>query len=51
MMSQNEMSGGAAAEQHYRKWKTLAPLGLLATGLGASGVGQLTILKGRDAPT
>jgi hypothetical protein len=38
-------------EQHYQKWKTLAPLGLLATGLGASGVGQSTILKGRDAST
>ncbi|MEF8815644.1 MAG: hypothetical protein V5A20_01290 [Salinibacter sp.] len=40
-----------AADQHYRTWKTLAPLGLLATGLGASGVGQSTLLKGRDAPT
>ena len=39
------------AEQHYQKWKTLAPLGLLATGLGASGVGQSTLLKGRDEPT
>jgi len=50
-MSQNETSGAAAAEQHYRKWKTLAPLGLLATGLGASGVGQSTLMKGRDVPT
>jgi hypothetical protein len=40
-----------AAERHYQKWKALAPLGLLATGLGASGVGQSTLLKGRDAPT
>ena len=40
-----------AAERHYEKWKTLAPLGLLATGLGASGVGQSTLLKGRDEPT
>jgi len=38
-------------EQHYQKWKTLAPLGLLATGLGASGVGQSTLMKGRDEPT
>ena len=50
-MSQNETSGAATAEQHYRKWATLAPLGLLATGLGASGVGQSTLMKGRDAPT
>jgi len=38
-------------EQHYQKWKTLAPLGLLATGLGASALGQSTLLKGRDEPT
>ncbi|WP_263784939.1 hypothetical protein [Salinibacter grassmerensis] len=41
----------ALADQHYRNWKVLAPLGLLATGLGASGVGQSTLLKGRDEPT
>ncbi len=40
-----------AADQHYQKWKTLAPLGLLATGLGASGIGQSTLMKGRDTPT
>ena len=51
-MSQVETnSDDTAAERHYRKWKRLAPLGLLATGLGASGVGQSTILKSRDAPT
>jgi hypothetical protein len=33
---------------HYDKWKTLAPLGLLAVGLGASGVGQATLMKGDD---
>ena len=38
-------------EHHYRKWKTLAPLGLLATGLGASGVGQSTLMKGRNEST
>ena len=52
MMSQIETnSDDTAAERHYQKWKTLAPLGLLATGLGASGIGQSTILKSRDAPT
>ena len=50
-MSQNKTSGDAAAEQHYQKWKTLAPLGLLATGLGASALGQSTLLKGRDEST
>ncbi len=40
-----------SAERHYRNWTVLAPLGLLATGLGASGVGQSTLLKGRGAPT
>jgi hypothetical protein len=50
-MDPHESSSGTSAEQHYQKWKTLAPLGLLATGLGASGVGQSTLLKGRDAPT
>lgn len=38
-------------EDHHKKWKRLAPLGLLATGLGASGLGQSTILKAEDAPT
>jgi len=41
---------GLDPEQHYQKWKTLAPLGLLATGLGASALGQSTLLKGRDEP-
>lgn len=50
-MTLDESSSDDPAEQHYQKWKTLAPLGLLATGLGASGVGQSTILKSRDAPT
>jgi hypothetical protein len=49
-MSQNAPNTDDAAEQHYQKWKTLAPLGLLATGLGASGVGQSTLMKGRDEP-
>lgn len=35
-------------ERHYRKWKTLAPLGLLAVGAGASALGQATLLKGDD---
>ena len=39
------------ADEHYQKWKTLAPLGLLGVGFGASLLGQSTILKGRDAPT
>jgi hypothetical protein len=51
MMSQKETNSDTAAKRHYQKWKTLAPLGLLATGLGASGIGESTLLKGRDAPT
>mgnify|MGYP006926867890 FL=1 len=39
------------ADKHYQKWKVLAPLGLLATGLGASGVGQSTLMKGRGDAT
>lgn len=39
-----------SAAEHYQKWKTLAPLGLVAVGLGASGVGQSTLMKG-DADT
>jgi len=50
-MTSDEPGSDDLAEQHYQKWKSLAPLGLLATGLGASGVGQSTLLKGRDAPT
>jgi len=41
----------SAPEDHRQKWKRLAPLGLLATGLGASGLGQSTILKAKDEPT
>jgi hypothetical protein len=48
-MSTDAGSSTDAAE-HYRKWKTLAPLGLVAVGLGASGVGQSTLMKG-DADT
>ncbi len=40
-----------SADRHYRNWTVLAPLGLLATGLGASGIGQSTLLKGRGEPT
>ncbi len=40
-----------AAAKHYRKWKKLAPLGLVGVGFGASLVGQSTILKGREAST
>lgn len=36
------------AAEHYRTWKTLAPLGLVGVGLGASLVGQSTLLKGRE---
>lgn len=39
------------AAVHYQKWKTLAPLGLVGVGFGASLVGQSTILKGRNAST
>lgn len=39
------------AVEHYQKWKTLAPLGLVGVGLGASLVGQSTILKAKDRPT
>ena len=39
------------ADKHYQQWKVLAPLGLLATGLGASGVGQSTLMKGRGDAT
>jgi len=36
------------SEMHFRRWKTLAPLGLLAVGTGASALGQSTLLKGDD---
>lgn len=35
-----------SAGTHYKKWKTLAPLGLVAVGLGASMAGQSTLMKG-----
>ena len=41
----------AAAAKHYQKWKRLAPLGLVGVGLGASLVGQSTILKSKKAST
>ncbi|MFP4229258.1 MAG: hypothetical protein ACLFTE_10595 [Salinivenus sp.] len=36
------------ADRHYQKWKTLAPLGLVAVGLGASAVGQAALMKGDE---
>lgn len=39
------------AAEHYQTWKRLAPLGLVTVGLGASLVGQSTILKSRNAAT
>ncbi|MFB6271407.1 MAG: hypothetical protein ABEL51_00790 [Salinibacter sp.] len=39
------------AAEHYRKWKRLAPAGLVTVGLGASLIGQSTILKSNDAST
>jgi hypothetical protein len=39
------------AAEHYQKWKTLAPLGLVGVGLGASLVGQSTILKSKRRST
>ncbi|WP_103029404.1 hypothetical protein [Salinibacter altiplanensis] len=50
-MTSRSPSTDAPADRHYRTWKALAPLGLLATGLGASGVGQSALLKGRGEPT
>ena len=52
MSCDNVADASSSAKVHYQKWKTLAPLGLLAVGLGASGVGQSTLLKGdHDTPT
>ena len=45
--STDELEPDAAAE-HYRKWKQLAPLGLVGVGFGASLVGQSTILKSEN---
>jgi hypothetical protein len=39
------------AAEHYRKWKRLAPLGLTTVGLGASLIGQSTILKSETRST
>lgn len=38
-------------DTHYEKWQTLAPLGLVAVGLGASLAGQAAIWKARRCPT
>ena len=43
-----DVSPDRSADAHYQKWKTLAPLGLVAVGLGASMVGQSTLMKGDD---
>ena len=50
-MTPSSSDTDAPADQHHQKWKILAPLGLLATGLGASGVGQSTLMKGRNEST
>lgn len=39
------------ATRHYRRWRWLAPAGLLTIGAGLSVVGQATLLKTRNAPT
>jgi len=39
------------AAKHYQKWKSLAPLGLVTVGLGASLIGQSTILKSKRTST
>lgn len=39
------------SDAHLKQWKTLAPLGLVATGLGASLIGHATTLKAQGAPT
>ncbi len=39
------------AAEHYQKWKSLAPLGLVAVGFGASLIGQSTILKSKGRST
>jgi len=35
------------ADDHYRRWRLLAPLGLLAVGAGLSVVGEATLRKHR----
>ncbi|RMG63873.1 MAG: hypothetical protein D6722_17305 [Bacteroidetes bacterium] len=37
-------------EQAARKWKWIAPAGLMLVGLGLSLTGEAIILKGDDAP-
>ncbi|MEM1128211.1 MAG: hypothetical protein AAGI71_16310 [Bacteroidota bacterium] len=37
-------------DTHYRTWALLAPLGLLAVGLGVSIVGEATLRKLRREP-
>lgn len=44
-MTTDEPTPRADSDVHYQKWKALAPLGLVAVGLGASGVGQSTLMK------
>jgi hypothetical protein len=39
------------AAKHYQTWQRLAPLGLVGVGLGASLIGQSTILKAKNAAT
>ncbi|NBB87335.1 MAG: hypothetical protein GVY12_14095 [Bacteroidetes bacterium] len=39
------------ATQHYRRWRWLAPAGLLTIGAGLSVVGQATLFKTQQAPT
>jgi hypothetical protein len=36
---------------YYRKWKWMAPLGLMLIGFGFSLSGQAIILKGGEGPT
>jgi hypothetical protein len=47
----SDTSDAPVAAAHHDKWKTLAPLGLIAVGLGASGAGQATLMKGDDTAT
>jgi len=49
-MTRADVAPDTAAE-HYRQWKRLAPLGLVAVGFGASLVGQSTILKSNRVAT
>ncbi|MEM6645253.1 MAG: hypothetical protein AAF730_03280 [Bacteroidota bacterium] len=40
---------GQTAQRHHKKWKLLAPLGLVLIGLGVSLVGEAVLLKGGEA--